>query len=225
VKKAGLTFAPESADPGVIKAIAKDIDKDVLLKSVKAAFEKSWRAVKLYFMVGFPQSPDGEEKSIVELAKKVSSMRGGRPRDAAEVSLSVNPFIPKPHTPFQWYGMKSRAELEEKRKRLLSLCGPERKIKISFHNVEQSLLEGALARGDRRVSSAVYSAWKKGAMMDGWTESFKPGVWDEAFSENGLSVEAMATRSFGVDDPLPWGHIDSGAGADFLKKEFIDSLP
>ena len=222
VRKAGLTFAPESADPAIVKAIAKDIDTGVLLKSVKAAFDKAWRSVKLYFMVGFPQSSETEEDGIVELSRKVSMLKGSRPKDAAEVRVSVNPFIPKPHTAFQWCGMKSREDLEKKRGKLLS--SSNKKVKIVFHNVNQSILEGALARGDRRVSGAIYSAWKKGAVMDGWLEYFKYEVWEEAFKENGLCVEEMATRLFSVEDSLPWDHIDTGAGKDFLKKEFQASF-
>ena len=221
VRKAGLTFAPESADPSVVKAIAKDIDTEVLLKSVKIAFDNAWRSVKLYFMIGFPQSPEDEEQGIVDLARKVSMLKGTRPKNGAEVKLSVNPLIPKPHTAFQWYGMKGRVELEKKREKLLP-CSTK-KIKISFHNIGQSILEGALTRGDRRVSGVIYSAWKNGASMDGWMEFFKFNVWEDAFKENGLCVEQLATRSFGLEDGLPWDHIDTGAGKDFLKKEYTAS--
>ena len=162
VRKAGLTFAPESADPAIVKAIAKDIDTEVLLKSVKVAFDKAWRSVKLYFMVGFPQSSEGEEDGIVKLSRRVSMLKGTRPKDAAEVRVSVNPFIPKPHTAFQWYGMKGSEELNRKRGKLLS--SSNKKVKINVHNVSQSILEGALARGERRVSGAAKSTSTTGRL-------------------------------------------------------------
>jgi radical SAM family uncharacterized protein len=222
IRKAGLTFAPESADASVVKAIAKDIDTDVLLKSVKVAFERGWRSVKLYFMVGFPQSTEEEAAGILDLVKRVSLLKGSRPKSGAEVRVSVNPFIPKAHTAFQWCGMENRKELERKRGVLLS--GSGKKIKINFHNIEQSLLEGALARGDRNVAKAIFTAWANGAVMDSWSEFFDFRRWEEAFKVNGMDIEQLAYRSFAVDDDLPWDHIDCGVSKDHLKNELADSF-
>jgi radical SAM family uncharacterized protein len=222
IRKAGLTFAPESADENIIKSIAKDIDRDVLIRSVKIAFEKGWRSVKLYFMVGFPSRSENEADSILELARTVSYLKGPKPKNAAEVRVSVNPFIPKAHTAFQWRGMEERSELERKREALFSRSG--KKIKISFHNIDQSLLEGALARGDRRVSEAIYTAWKNGAKMDGWLEFFNFRVWEDAFKTHNMEIGELASRSFELDDKLPWSHIDSGMSIDTLKKEFTESF-
>ncbi len=208
IRKAGLTFAPESANAEVMKAIGKDMDPEVLARAARLAFEKGWRSVKLYFMVGFPVDVEDEEKDIADLARRVSSLRGSRPRDAAEVRVSVNPFIPKPHTDFQRHGMKSRAQLIEKKRKMLSFSG--KKIKISFHDVNQSILEGALTRGDRGVSEVIFTAWKKGAVMDGWSEFFNYGVWEEAFKSEGRDIEQLSGRCFEPDAGLPWGHIDCG---------------
>ncbi|MFA6636047.1 MAG: TIGR03960 family B12-binding radical SAM protein [Candidatus Omnitrophota bacterium] len=222
IRKAGLTFAPESADENVIRSIAKDIDRDVLLRSVKIAFEKGWRSVKLYFMIGFPTRSENEADKILELARTVSLLKGPKPKNAAEVRVSVNPFIPKAHTAFQWRGMEDRRELERKRETLLSRSG--KKIKISFHNIDQSLLEGVLARGDRGISEVIYTAWTNGAKMDGWLEFFDFRLWEEAFKVNNMDIGELASRSFDLEDKLPWGHIDSGMSIDTLKKEFTESF-
>lgn len=222
IRKAGLTFAPESADMSIVKAIAKDIDTDVLIKSVKIAFEKGWRSLKLYFMVGFPQYVKNEAESIIALVKKISSMKGPRSKDAAEIRVSVNPFIPKAHTAFQWHGMEKRDELERKREILYS--SSNKKIKMSFHNMDQSFLEGALARGDRRVAEVIYTAWSNGASMDGWIEFFDPRIWEDAFKAKGLDMMELASRSFELEEKLPWDHIDCGYSKDILKKEFTASL-
>jgi radical SAM superfamily enzyme YgiQ (UPF0313 family) len=221
IRKAGLTFAPETANEEVSRAIGKDIDPGVLCRSAEIAFRNGWRALKLYFMVGFPGDIEDEEKGIMELAGRISRMKSPKPKGAAEVKVSVNPFIPKPQTPFQWAGMKSRQELEEKRRALMA--GSSRKVKIDFHNIDQSFLEGSLSRGDRRVSEVIYTAWKNGARMDGWLEFFKSDVWKDAFKHHGLDLDDFARRSFSLDSRLPWDHISSGTSKESLKKEFISS--
>lgn len=221
IRKAGLTFAPETANEEVSRAVGKDIDPGVLCRSAEIAFRNGWRALKLYFMVGFPGDIKDEEKGIMELARRISLMKSPKPKGAAEVKVSVNPFIPKAQTPFQWAGMKSREELDAKKSSLMA--GSSRKVKIDFHNIDQSFLEGCLSRGDRRVSEVIYTAWKNGALMDGWLEFFKPDIWKDAFQHHGLDLDSLARRSFSLDSRLPWDHISSGTPKEFLKQEFISS--
>jgi radical SAM family uncharacterized protein len=219
IRKAGLTFAPETANENVSRAIGKDIDPGVLSRAAEIAFKNGWRALKLYFMVGFPGEMEDEEKGIMDLAHRISRMKSPRPKGAAEVKVSVNPLIPKPQTPFQWSGMKSREELEAKKNILIA--GATRKVKVDFHDIDQSMLEGSLSRGDRRVSDVIYTAWNNGACMDGWSEFFKPSVWKEAFKAHGLDMDTLAQRRFRLDERLPWDHIKAGTSKESLKKEFL----
>ncbi len=221
IRKAGLTFAPESADEVIRNSIGKNIDNEILCKSARLAFEHGWRKLKLYFMVGFPLDEKDEAEKILILAKKLSNMKRDVSKGSAEINLSVNPFVPKPHTPFQWLGMQPREVLKRKKRMLLEGAG--KKIKMAFHDIDRSILEGCLSRGDRRLSKVIYAAWKKGARLEGWNEFFKFSVWEESFKENDLNIDEISTRSFSPNDPLPWGHIDTGSNGRYLEKEFEKS--
>jgi radical SAM superfamily enzyme YgiQ (UPF0313 family) len=218
IRKAGLTFAPESATGAMREAIGKGIDMQVLCRSASIAFKKGWRRLKLYFMVGFPQEDGiGEAEKIFEMARNLSELKREASGGAAEIKVSVNPFVPKPHTPLQWLGMKEMSHLEGIRDALLAKS--TRKIKIEFHDLRQSLLEACLSRGDRRVSGVIYAAWKKGAKMDSWNDFFDLEIWKRSFAENGLGMRDYANRVYGVGDPLPWAHIKTGMDQAYLMKE------
>jgi radical SAM superfamily enzyme YgiQ (UPF0313 family) len=140
---------------------------------------------------------------------------------AAEIKVSVNPFMPKPHTPLQWLGMRDKQTLLNTRKTLLS--GSSKKVKIEFHDINKSVLEAALSRGDRRMGDVIYRAWKKGAKMDGWSEFFKFSIWEESCLENGVDLWSCAGKTYGLDDPLPWDHIRAGTKQELLKSELLSS--
>jgi len=221
IRKAGLTFAPESASPDIRKAIGKDVEFDVLCRSAEAAYKHGWRKLKLYFMVGFPGSGEDEGDRTINTAREISNMKrmlGGR---AAEVKLSVNTFIPKPHTPFQWLGMRDKNGLEAIKTRLRTLSS--KYVQVEFHDIRRSFLECALSRGDRRLGKIIYSAWQKGAKMDSWSDFFAYPLWEEAFRENGTDIIDLATKTYPLDIPLPWSHIATGIKPEFLKDELMAS--
>jgi radical SAM family uncharacterized protein len=221
IKKGGLTFAPESADGDIRKAIGKDIDIEVLCRSSFLAYKHGWRSLKLYFMVGFPGDPGKEAERIISLSRELSGLRRQAAGGAAEIKVSVNPFIPKPHTPFQWLGMKAPSGLQEVRKALLD--NSSRRIKISFNDISGSVLEACMSRGSRKTGSVIYRAWKKGARMDSWSEHFDIHIWERSFSEEGMDMYREACKRFDPDDVLPWSHIAAAGDPEALKKELFES--
>jgi radical SAM superfamily enzyme YgiQ (UPF0313 family) len=221
IKKTGLTFAPETASDTLREALGKDIHMQVLCNSVRLAYENGWRRVKLYFMVGFPGERKEEVGSIVNLSRKISNLRKELFKSAAEVKVSINAFVPKAHTPLQWVGMRSREELLFMRKELIRKNS--KKIQISFADLEQAELEAAMARGDRRLGKVIYSAWEKGALMDGTLELFDRTIWDKAFEQHCMSVDQFARMEYSLKDPLPWDHIITEVSKDILKKELLES--
>ena len=221
IKKAGLTFAPEAASGSLRSSIGKDIDLKVLCKSAEVAYKHGWRRLKLYFMVGFSENMQDEAQNIGKIARELSNIKRSVSKGAAEVKVSVNPFIPKPHTPFQWLGMAKKDTLKEVKRDLLS--NSSRKISIEFNDIEKSFLECCLSRGDRRMSRVIYSAWENGAKMDSWDEYFNISAWKGAFASHDINIEEVATKRYSLDDVLPWSHIDIGISPEKLKKDLLDS--
>ncbi|MGD2279131.1 MAG: radical SAM protein, partial [Candidatus Omnitrophota bacterium] len=221
IRKGGLTFAPESASDDIRRSIRKDIDPQVLCKSALMAYGHGWRKLKLYFMVGFPGESEADAEKIIDLSRDVSLLKREVSKGAAEIKVSVNAFIPKPHTPFQWIGMRNRFDLARIRKKLLSRT--TKKVHVEFHDIEQSSLEACLARGDRKVGNVIYSAWRKGAKMDGWSEHFNALPWEKSFSEHGMDLAGSASKVYHTEDRLPWAHIDAGISEDSLKNELVRS--
>lgn len=221
VKKTGLTFAPESAEPAIQKAIGKSMDRDVLLRSASVAYEKGWQKLKLYFMVGFPLDIDTEVREIAVLSKEISDLKRKYSKSPAELKVSVNPFVPKPHTPFQWFGMRDREHLLSAKSNLLFYRS--RRIAYEFYDVDRAMLEACLSRGDRRMGKVIYDAWAGGARMDSWDDCFNLSVWEKAFHDNHLNREQLAMKRYELEAPLPWSHIKTNVEDAFLKAELKDS--
>lgn len=205
IRKSALTFAPETADEKIGKFLGKSLDIEVLCKCALLAFRCGWQRLKLYFMTGFPVEIENEAEGIIKLAQRLSFLKKEVSRSPAEIKLSVNPFIPKPHTPFQRFGMKKEGDLFRVRK--LLLAGASRKIQVDFHDIEQSILEACLAKGDRTISKVIHTAWAKGANMDGWKEFFVFQVWEDAFRYHNMDIREYAATSYPADIPFPWSHI------------------
>lgn len=208
VRKTTLTFAPEVGSEKMLKVINKDIKMDELYSAVSLAYKAGWQAVKLYFMIGLPGEDDKDLDGILEIAQKVSGLRKeitGRP---GEVRLSISSFIPKPHTFFEREPMASyeilRSKVDYLRERAKRL--PKR-IKIDIHNLRRSLLEGVFSRGDRTLAGVLLTAYKKGCLLDGWQEHFRPDIWQSAFSDCGMAMEYYL-RAREEKEILPWSHID-----------------
>lgn len=220
VRKSGLTFAPEAGTQRLRDVINKNVTEDDLLHSVRTAFEQGWKAVKLYFMMGLPTETDEDIVGIAELAQKVvdcyKEVKGKR---GVKVTVSVSCFVPKAYTPFQWFAQVPQEEFE-RRQRLLKESIRDRAISFHYHDARASVLEGALSRGDRRLSAVIETAWRNGAKFDGWTDQFKDEVWKDAFCRCGVAPEFYSRRTRDLEEVLPWAHTSPGVSEDFLRREW-----
>jgi len=220
VRKSGLTFAPEAGTQRLRDVINKNVTEDDLLHSVRTAFEQGWKAVKLYFMMGLPTETDEDIVGIAELAQKVvdcyKEVKGKR---GVKVTVSVSCFVPKAYTPFQWFAQVPQEEFE-RRQRLLKESIRDRAISFHYHDARASVLEGALSRGDRRLSAVIETAWRNGAKFDGWTDQFRDEVWKDAFCRCGIAPEFYSRRTRDPEEVLPWAHTSPGVSEDFLRREW-----
>lgn len=222
-RKTGLTFAPEAGSRRLQQVINKYIPEEELLKTAATAFERGWKTIKLYFMLGLPTETGEDVESIAQLVNKVHALGRTIPGKRPQIRVSLATFIPKPHTPFQWAAQESEPQLNAKHE--IIRAGLRRKgIRLSWHDPKFSLLEAVLSRGDRRVGKAIHRAWQLGAAFDGWGEHFSYEVWLKAFAESGIDPAFYANRQRPLDEPLPWGHIDIGVSTDFLKREYKKAL-
>lgn len=222
IRKNGLTFAPEAGTQRLRDVINKNVTEEEILTTCKTAFMGGYTAVKLYFMLGLPTETDEDIKGIADLGQKIVNMYYNMPErpkgKAVSVSISVSTFVPKPFTPFQFEPQITEEEIR-RRQEYLKSCITTKKISLSYHDSSTSFLEGAFARGDRRLCAVIESAFKKGCKFDGWTECFKAERWLEAFDDCGLKPESFSNREFSFGEILPWDHLDYGITKDFLIRE------
>lgn len=222
VRRSGLTFAAEAGTQRLRNVINKNITEDEIIDTCTKAFSGGWTAVKLYFMIGLPTETDEDVIGIDELAQKVVEIYYHLPQrpkgKSVTVSVSASSFVPKPFTPFQWEPQATSEELHKKQKLLLGNVH-SRKISISFHNTDMTLLEGVFARGDRRLGQVLEEAVKNGARFDSWDEHFHMEYWLNAFSACNLDPAFYANRRRSYDELLPWDFIDAGIRKPFLKAE------
>jgi len=223
VRKTGFTIAPEAGSQRLRNVINKNINEKEIFDSVEQAFTLGWNVIKLYFMIGLPTETDEDLMAIVRLVKALSKIRGtGKKKKTINVSITT--FIPKAHTPFQW---EKQISPEESKERFLLIYDNLKKVsrvRLKWQNREMSLLEGVFARGDRRLSKLLISAYNKGCRFDGWTEDFNFRLWKEAFKETGIDKDFITERQRDLSEPLPWDHIDSGVSKAFLKQELERAL-
>ena len=223
VRKSGLTFAPEAGTQRLRDVINKNVTEQNLLDACAAAFAKGWKSVKLYFMIGLPTETDEDIAGIADLAQKVANLyRTIKNRRDVKVTVSVSCFVPKPFTPFQWFAQISEDEFERRQQFLKSLIR-DKAITYNYHNAKLSVLEGALARGDRRLSKVIEKAWKYGAKFDGWSDLFNPDAWDEAFIACQIDPYFFNGRTLEFWEPLPWDHTSPGVNKSFLLAEWEKS--
>ena len=222
VRRSGLTFAPEAGTQRLRDAINKNVTEEEVLSTALKAFDGGWTSVKLYFMMGLPTETMDDIAGIADLAQKVVDTFYRNPNKpkgkGVQVSVSCASFVPKPFTPFQWEPQDTPESLTAKQKHLLSST-TSRKITISYHQSETSVLEGVFARGDRRLGEVIYKAWQKGCKFDAWDEFFDFSKWSEAFNECGLTTEFYANRRREYDEILPWDVMDYGIRKEFLIEE------
>ncbi len=217
--KTGLTFAPEAGSERLRRVINKDIPEDELLETVAIAFERGWKGLKLYFMLGLPAETGEDVVETVHLVERIRALGKQVSGKVPHLRVSAATFIPKPHTPFQWAAQEDEKQLNAKHEILkqgLRRLG----AKLSWPDLKASLLEAVLSRGDRRLGAAIHRAWKLGAKFDAWNEHFNYENWRRALSESGLEPAFYAQRERTFDELLPWAHIDLGVSDAFLKKEY-----
>lgn len=222
VRKSGLTFAAEAGTQRLRNVINKNVTEEEIMNTCRIAFEGGYSAVKLYFMMGLPTETDEDIIGIAELAQRVVDLFysiENRPKGrGVQVSVSTATFVPKPFTPFEFEPQDTREEIERKQKLLVDSV-KTRKIKVSWHDPNVSILEAALAKGDRRLCRVIYTAWRKGCKFDSWTEYYKFDKWLEAFEECGISPSFYANRRIGYDEILPWDHLDYYVSKEFFIRE------
>jgi len=222
-KKIGLTFAPEAGSDRMRQVINKQLTEQEILDTFTEVFLKGWLSIKLYFMVGLPTETKEDIEAIGQLADKIRDLakrNGGR---TPQIRVNASTFVPKAHTPFQWFGQNTEDEITKKHE-ILNAGLQRRGTRLSWGNPKVSLLEAALSRGDRRLGKVIYRAWKLGAVFDAWDELFNYDLWQQAFAEIGLDIKFYAQRERSQDELLPWAHIDVGVSQEFLKVEYTKAL-
>ncbi len=217
-RHSGLTLAPEAARDDMRRRIGKPTTNDDLYAGCRRAFENGFSRVKLYFLCGLPGERETDLEGIIEMSETIAQLGRevrGRPID---VVANVSNLVPKPQTPFQWHAMQRREyfrwahEFLHRRKRL-------RSVQLRCHDVETSLLEGVMCRGDRRMGRAIELAWRSGARFDGWAEKFQPSLWRQAIANAGIDVETMLHLPCPAGAALPWDHIGIRQGRGYLERE------
>jgi radical SAM family uncharacterized protein len=217
-RRSGLTLAPEVARDDMRGQIRKPINNQDLYSGCAEAFKRGWRRVKLYFMCGLPGKRPADLDGIVAMAETIARIGKEVTGRHAEVTASVSNFIPKPHTAYQWNGMATRDYLHWAHRYLRSRVRV-RSVSVKCHDIERSMLEGILTRGDRRVACALEAAWRAGARLDAWNEHFQAGIWWDTFAKLGVDVAFYSHRERPVEEVLPWDHIQIRFGRDYLAKE------
>ncbi len=222
VRKSGLTFAAEGGTQRLRDVINKNVTEEEIMNTCRIAFEGGYSSVKLYFMMGLPTETDEDIVGIAELAQRILDLFysiENRPKGKhPQISVSCATFVPKPFTPFQFEPQDTRSEIERKQKLLLDSV-KSKKIKVSYHDPDVSLLEAVLAKGDRRLCKVIYTAWKMGCKFDSWSEHFKFDTWLEAFEKCGADPSFYANRRLEFDEILPWDHLDYLVSKDFFIRE------
>ena len=228
IKKSSLTFAPEAGSQRLRNVLNKGLTEENILHGAGEAFKGGWNQVKLYFMLGLPTETEDDMKGIAHLAQKIAETyyeevpkekRNGK----VQVNVSTSFFVPKPFTPFQWAGMYREEDFVEKAKVVKSEIRAQvnqRSIRYSWHEPDVTILEGFLARGDRRCSKVILRAYKKGAIYDAWSESFDYNIWKESFAETNTDIDFYTLRERSTDEILPWDFIDAGVTKKFLIHEW-----
>lgn len=224
VRKSGLTFAPEAGTQRLRDVINKNVTEEEIMNTCRISFEGGYTTVKLYFMLGLPTETDEDIIGIAELAQKIVDLFYSLPErpkgKSVQVSISTATFVPKPFTPFEFEPQDTREMIEHKQK-LLTESIKSRKIRPSWHDPSVSLIEAVLARGDRRLSEVIYTAWKNGCKSDSWGEHFKFDIWLDAFRKCGLDPGFYACRKREYNEIMPWEHIDYYVSKDFFIRENI----
>lgn len=227
IKKSSLTFAPEAGTQKLRDIINKGLTEEMILNGASLAFQGGWNRVKLYFMLGLPGETIEDLEGISLLCDKIARQYYLIPKEErigrVQIIASSSFFVPKPFTPFQWSPMHRMEEYMEKAKTVntgIKESLNRKSIKYNWHNADVTVIEGFLARGDRRIGKTILKAYQKGCLYDAWSEFFDYGKWKEACDETGTDMDFYTLRERDVHEVLPWDFIDIGVTKEFLIKEF-----
>lgn len=231
IRKSSLTFAPEAGSQRMRNVINKGLTEEDILDGAGAAFEGGWNKVKLYFMLGLPTETQEDMEAIAVLADKVARRYYEIPKEQrngkCQITASSSFFIPKPFTPFQWAKMYKNEEYIARAaivKHAFQNQLNRKSLKYNWHDAEVTVLEGVLARGDRRVADVIMTAYQMGCIYDAWTEHFDYEKWLKAFEDNGLDIAFYNERERSLDELFPWDFIDIGVTKEFLKREWEHAM-
>lgn len=227
IRKSSLTFAPEAGSQRLRNVINKGLTEEVILKGAGMAFNGGWNRVKLYFMLGLPTETQEDMEGIAELSEKIAELYYEIPKDQrngkVQIVASTSFFVPKPFTPFQWASMNTKEEflgkayiVNHKMKEMLN----KKSIRYNWHEADVTVLEGLLARGDRRVADTILAAYQNGALYDAWSESFDVTKWEKAIQDTHVDMDFYISRERNLEELLPWDFIDIGVTKEFLKNEW-----
>ena len=228
VRRSGLTFAPEAGTQRLRDIINKGVTEEDYLAAVRAAFKNGWHRIKLYFMIDLPGEREEDLEGMVDLVQKTAEIgseirkQNRKEMKPVEIQVNVTTFVPKPFTPFQWKAMSSRQEIEKKIEYLQSELRGGR-ISFDWNDPELSRLEGMLARGDRRLNEVIYSVWREGGRLEGWSEEIDYELWQRALNKSDLSPEQFISER-DTEERLPWDHLLPGVEKQFLREEFEKSF-
>ena len=222
-RRSGLTFAPEGGSWRIRKVINKLITEEDLYGAVDSAFSQGWSRIKLYFLTGLPTETDEDTLGIAELARNCVEI-GKRHTSRAAITISLGGFVPKPHTPFQWFGQTTETELRRRIYLLREAVKPMRGVTLKWHDWEATAAEGISSRGDRRVGAVIERVWRDGGLFQEWGEHFDLDRWRRALDDEGLSLDWYVFRHRTEDEVLPWDHLTAGLHKDFLWNDWQDAL-
>ena len=228
IKKSSLTFAPEAGSQRLRNVINKGLTEENIMQGAADAFLGGWNKVKLYFMLGLPTETEEDMKGIAHLAEKIAEeyydlIPKEKRHGKIQINVSTSFFVPKPFTPFQWAGMFTEQDFIDKAKVVKDEIRAQlnqRSIRYNWHEPDVTVLEGFLARGDRRASQVILKAYEMGAIYDACSESFDYNIWKEAFAETGVNIDFYTLRERSTDEILPWDFIDAGVKKKFLIREW-----
>jgi len=223
VRRSSLTFAPEAGSQRMRNVINKNLSEEEIMDGCTLAFTGGWNRVKLYFMIGLPNEEDEDIDGIGKLADAITDRFYTLPADKrprpVSISVSASCFVPKPFTAFQWAAQDTMETFERKQKRLKQSSRRTKQVRIATHDADVSVLEGVMARGDRRVGAAIQKAWELGARFDGWSEWFNMDIWTRAFDDTGTDIAFYAARKREYTETLPWDFISIGVDKSFFIRE------
>jgi radical SAM family uncharacterized protein/radical SAM-linked protein len=219
IGREGLTIAPEAGTQRLRNTINKNLSAEEILSGVRIARELGWQRIKLYFMIGLPTETNDDIQGIIDLINQIINEAGKR----FQINVSISPFVPKAHTPFQWSAMLDRDELLSRVLLVKHAFQRFKFVKIRYHTIESSMLEAVLSRGNESAAAWIEQAWKNGARYDGWNEGFNWEYWTDAARDTGYDYQ-IVLQGFGTEEALPWNFIDLGVEKTWLAAEWLKAL-